>query len=261
MERFCRQINAQEKVPYESQIALWGYLSAIGQGQGFEDFIMSERLINQFNAHIRDSQIQVRLEQVLRREADTVRGLLNTFRTKPWTVVKPVVWNSNLGNGYFIKNLTLSHRFEIYIDCMFRQQGLDIGLYYGRDQQYSGENAAGIEIKRDMMAASTGNLYIEYAERHHADGGRWVDSGILKTDNSQFFLMGDIGRYYVLRKADLLALYRALTDTPPRPVPQGVRRTKARRDTSLGFLIPAQTAKTMEPSWAELARCCKRVEA
>lgn len=26
MERFCRRIDVQERVPYESQIALWGYL-------------------------------------------------------------------------------------------------------------------------------------------------------------------------------------------------------------------------------------------
>ena len=258
MERFYRPINPQEKVPYESQIALWAYLSLLGQGRRFEDFVMSEGLIEQFNAGIRREEVRQQLDQVLRQKADAVDRLLRAFQTEPWTVVKPVVWSANVGNRYFIENLTLSHRFEIYIDCLFREKGLDIGLYYGRDPQYRGETAAGIEIKRDMMARKTGNLYIEYAGRH-SSAGQWVASGVLKSDNSRFFLMGDIGWYYALRRTDLLALYRSLTGAPPRPVPAGVRLAKAKRGTSLGFLVPTGLAERMAPPQAELTQGCRKI--
>lgn len=258
MERFYRPIDPQEKVPYESQIALWAYLALTGRSRRFEDFVMSEALIKRFNADIRREDVRRQLDGILRREAATVDRLLQAFQTEPWTVVKPVVWNANAGNCYFIENLTLSHRFEIYIDCVFKVRGLDIGLYYGRELQYSGENAAGIEIKRDMMAVKTGNLYIEYAERHYA-AGSWIASGILKDDNTRFFLLGDVGKYYILRKSDLLGLYEALTGTPPRPVPPGVRKAEAKRGTSLGFLLPARLAEGMAPPLAELAQHCKKI--
>ena len=122
------------------------------------------------------------LPVVLREREGTVGELPRAFQSAPWTLVKHVVWNSNLGNEYFIKNLTLSHRFDIYIDCMFKRQRLDIGLYYGRDLQYSGENAEGIEIKRDMMVPKTGNLYIAYEERHCAGASSWVVSDVYKAE-------------------------------------------------------------------------------
>lgn len=252
------QINPQKKVPYESQIALWAYLIAKGQGQSFEKFIMSEALISQFNGELCDPALRQRMELVLQRNAETVDRLLQAFRAAPWTVVKPVIWNNNLGDDYFIQKLTLSHRFEIYIDCMFQRRGLDIGLYYGRDLQYSGENAAGIEIKRDMRLLETGNLYIEYSEKHDPRSSQWVPSGILKNDNSRFFLLGDFGQFYVLRKAYLQALYQDLMVS--RPVPPGVRLVRAGRNTSLGFVIPSALAEEKQVPPEELARFCKRIQ-
>ncbi|NRY63829.1 hypothetical protein [Clostridium beijerinckii] len=54
---------------------------------------------------------------------ETITNLLKKLNDEPWNYVKPVIWRNNMGNDYVIKNLTLSHRFEIYIDCLFKSEG------------------------------------------------------------------------------------------------------------------------------------------
>lgn len=81
---------------------------------------------------------------------------------------------------------------------MFRRHGYDIGLFYGKDQQYhQGETKAGIEIKCDMRLQKTGNVYIEYQERM-TNAGEWVDSGILKQDQTKYFLIGTVEEFFIL---------------------------------------------------------------
>ena len=81
-----------------------------------------------------------------------------------------------------------------------------MGLYYGKDEQYyKGESELGIEIKRDIKASETGNLYIEYEERLR-NRGQWVKSGILKDDNTKYFIIGDIGQYWILSKEQLIQI-------------------------------------------------------
>ena len=257
MDDFHARIDPQRKVPYESQIVLWAYLAATGREQPFDRFVMGEDLIWQFNRDMGSPALRRQVDAVLQRKKDEADRLRAIFRTEPWTIVKPVIWSENLGDKYFIQKLTRSHRFEIYIDCVFKWRGLDIGLYYGRDQQYGGENAAGIEIKRDMRLRETGNLYIEYAEKHDPRSSQWVPSGILKNDNSRFFLLGDFGQFYVLRRDDLLSLYRDLE--AGRPVPPGVRWANAGRNTSRGFVIPRALAAEKQVPEAELAQYCRRI--
>lgn len=84
----------------------------------------------------------------------------------------------------------------------------DIGFYDGKEQ-YQGESRAGIEIKNDKRYLETGNIYIEYQERMNPTDP-FVDSGILKRDNTRYFNCGVPGNFYIFRKSTLLYLYEEL---------------------------------------------------
>lgn len=106
--------------------------------------------------------------------------------------------------------------YEEHIEALFKQKGIDIGLYKDR-MQYEGESQIGLEIKYDKLFRQTGNLYIEYAEKQPS-AKDWVDSGIHKKDNSKYWLIGDTKLYFIFRKGDLLKLdkknfKRAVTNT------------------------------------------------
>ena len=158
---FLKKINGQEKLTYESQIALWMYKMYIDQNYQleYEDLIITEGLINQFNNSLNNEEFKNIFERLINNNKALITLMLRDFKETPWEFVKPVIWSNNVDNDYFIENLTLSHRFEIFIDTKFKNEGVDIGLYYGRSGQHQGECKLGIEIKRDMKSKETGNLY------------------------------------------------------------------------------------------------------
>ena len=116
----------------------------------------------------------------------------------------------------------------------FKQRGIDIGLYYGRDAQYSGESEAGIEIKYDKRSRDTHNFYIEYQERMWRTGP-WVDSGILKDDNSRFFLYGTMAGYVIFERETLLYYYDHLMDGES--IPGIILVREQQHQTSKGFIL------------------------
>ncbi len=135
----------------------------------------------------------------------------------------------------------MSHRFEVYIERVFSDLGIDIGLYYGKEEQYDqGETKLGIEIKRDIKSHETGNIYIEFYERLKVNGN-WYPSGILKNDNTRYFLIGDIDKYWILRKSDLIEIYKKLSQGN-QEIPKGCRFANAGIGTSKGYLIPKYVA-------------------
>lgn len=240
MDKLLSFIKPQEKVSYESQIALWYFYNIeYRENIDFENYIMSEPLIYKFNNAIQNQSFKKKFITVLDKNIQEINRLLDIFHAEPWKIIKPVIWRNNLDNVYFIENLTLSHRFEIYIDYLFNNHGIDMGLYYGRDGQHNGETQIGVEIKRDMKLVETGNIYIEYAEKHNANNERWVNSGILKNDNTRYFLIGDINEYYILRKRNLIDIYNRLIR---KQYVHGCKMTGAGRRTSLGFIMSRSIA-------------------
>lgn len=87
-----------------------------------------------------------------------------------------------------------------------------------------GESLSRIEIKNDRLMESTGNLYIEIAEKDK--NGNFVASGIYREDNSLIWWVGDYKRAFLISKRMLKKLYKT-------------RKFKEiETDTSKGFLIP-----------------------
>ena len=144
--------------------------------------------------------------------------------------IKRVIWGKDKKSQLEIERLNESGKFEEYINSEFLKNGIDLGFYYYKEQ-YKGENDFGIEIKNDKVLKNTGNIYIEYQERH-TENDKWHDSGILKKDNSKYWLIGDIGEYYIIEKQKLLELYRNKEH-------EGLKEHK----TSKGFIITIKKHK------------------
>lgn len=254
MNKFLQQINLNEKLTPENHIALFYYSRLFQKNLMYNDLTITEKLINNFMEFLKDDRKKTNFINYLSSKEESISNFLQSFKEKPWEFAKPVIWGDRKRPKYFIDKLTLSHRFELYIEHLIKEKGnIDIGLYYGKEEQYKqGESRAGLEIKRDIKSRETNNLYIEYAERLNTDG-KWVKSGIFKKDNTKYFLIGDFDEYFILRKNDLLDIYEKIAKNKYRPF-NGIRLVKARRGTSLGFIIPIKSAKKISMSLDELIK-------
>jgi hypothetical protein len=83
------------------------------------------------------------------------------------------------------KQLEEGQKFQDHC-AYWLQKILNIGIvnFQTKEYQYKfGENMQGIEFKLDKVFKTTGNLWIEIAERNNPDNS-YSDSGIFRKDNS-----------------------------------------------------------------------------
>ncbi len=125
------------------------------------------------------------------------------------------------------------------------------------DGQYNkGENEKGIEIKNDMMYKKTGNLYFEYAEKSKGENYLFVNSGILKKDNSKYFLIGDYDKFWIFRKKRLVEIYHEkkeeVKNNSNSKSLRGIRFVQI--DTSKGYIFPIIEAEKEAISMAQLVK-------
>lgn len=104
---------------------------------------------------------------------------------------------------------------DFVVDLLLRELGLAVTNYASKYyQQNYGESRQGIEIKLDQRitdspaAKGTGNVSIEVAEKTHKDG-LWVDSGIMRKDNSWLYVQGNYDIVFIFGKSILRQLYLA----------------------------------------------------
>lgn len=117
---------------------------------------------------------------------------------------KPLIWTENLSKEE-IELLEKGEAFECVISDAFKQMGINIERFFF-DYQNEGENKIGVEIKFDEKSKDTHNFYFEYAEKHKKTQDKsFYPSGVIKNDNSYWFLIGVPGHYYILRRSDILA--------------------------------------------------------
>jgi hypothetical protein len=81
---------------------------------------------------------------------------------------------------------------DFAIDLLYQTIGLVVVQYASRMYQISiGESRTGVEIKHDEKYATTGNLWIEVAEKARPRDGDYFPSGICRDDNSWFYVIGN----------------------------------------------------------------------
>lgn len=153
-------------------------------------------------------------ESLINRYNEYVQRWERRFTDDPVHYEKPVDWDLDREKtAYFKEMLQAGHEFEVWVEKEFAKYGIDLGNYLDENGQYAGENEFGLEIKHDMKLAETGNIYIEYQERLR-NTNDWVNSGILKEDNTKYWIIGSPAEYYIMKKSDLISIYNSLCFNP-----------------------------------------------
>jgi len=217
-------INPRGKISPEDYLYLYWFHKLNDNFEGeYADFQPTESMINSYNRYV---------EQWKKKFLD---DRVHYEKSIDWDV-------SRQKTPYFKEKLQAGREFEIWVEEKFLEQGVDLKGFLDESGQYSGENEFGLEIKHDMKLAETGNIYIEYQERLKNTAG-WVNSGILKKDNSKFWMIGSSAEYYIFRKADLLALYHKLCTGS---YIKGCQFVKEKLNgTSKGFIINRARAREL----------------
>lgn len=131
--------------------------------------------------------------------------------------------------AHTLRTLNEGHKLETYLDYQLKKKyGIDIGLIYDQNGQTKGETKVGIEFKNDLKSVETGNCYIELYEsrkdatkqqlikagakeedivRSRLCNNYMVKSGLLKDDNTKFFVFGPKERMFIIRRDVLLDYY------------------------------------------------------
>ncbi len=244
-----QQIDYERRLSPEEHYCLYIYfLSHSKRDVDYQDFEITEDLIDHYNRASEPEKQEI---------ADKIcmdpnyPYFLQEFWKRPWEFEKPVLWGDRKKPPYYIQQLKESHAFEVYIDCLFQEHRVNIGLYYGKEQQYHGETAVGIEIKLDKRSAETGNYYIEYQERMRA-GGQWVDSGILKDDDTEFYLLGTIDKFVILDRDWLMDYYNRLV-IKGETLPDAKLVFEQAHNTSKGFILKPAASRRGNIPIEELA--------
>lgn len=121
---------------------------------------------------------------------------------------------------------------DFVVDACWTLLGLAVVQYSSKlYQQTVGESRTGVEIKNDRKFQSTGNLWIELAEKARPRSGDYAQSGINRDDNTWLYCIGDYNTIFIFQKNLLKML-------APR---YGQRENHT--STSVGFLLPVVDAE------------------
>jgi len=122
--------------------------------------------------------------------------------------------------------------FEDYVYGVLLKNGIVSVPHVSQKYQLTGENRGGFEIKHDLMAKKTGNLYIEIAEKSVATRENYFPSGIYREDNGWLYIIGDYNfPLFIFCKTSLKILHKQK------------RFVETKTPTSMGFLLPVAIGK------------------
>ena len=144
----------------------------------YKSFELKDTLIASYNKWIDSSNPN---NQLLIDWINENEKSVNHFRENFDTTFKPKVelWSDRKKTPYYKEKLQAAFEFS-----------LDLQQFLTPEGQYDlGENELGIEIKNDTLIKKWGNVYVEYAEKSNSGNYVFIKSGILKDDNSIYFLI------------------------------------------------------------------------
>lgn len=135
--------------------------------------------------------------------------------------------------GYYKGKLEEGLEFQDFVTEALYAAGIVLVGYASRRYQIErGENLLGAEIKRDGKFRTTGNLYIEMAEKSQPDRPHYTPSGIMRGDNSWLFIIGDEQTIFIFSTKFLQQLAAS----------GRYRDRELATPTSQGFLLPLADA-------------------
>ena len=135
---------------------------------------------------------------------------------------------------YYLKKLEEGKEFQDFVAIQFAKIGLLITPFSSKKYQYEkGESLQGYEFKNDQIFRTTGNLYIEVSEKSNPKNKNYIDSGILRNDNTMFYVIGDYRGVYLMQKKILVLIYKKN---------KKYKAIENSTKTSIGFLMPCDDA-------------------
>lgn len=133
--------------------------------------------------------------------------------------------------NYYKEKLEQGLTYQDFVVEQLYDAGIPLISYSSKKYQcLIGENKAGIEIKNDNLFRKYGNFYFEYAEKSDKNNANYVNSGILRNDNTWLWVQGDYEDIYVFSKKQLVIAYNS-----------GKFEFK-QQPTSKGFVMPVKHA-------------------
>lgn len=136
-------------------------------------------------------------------------------------------------NAYYQEMLEHGLQYQDFVVEQLYKCGLPIVSYSSKKYQCTvGENKPGFEIKFDRKFRSTGNFYIETAEKSNPNNKQFIDSGIYRDDNAWLYIIGDYEDIFVFSKRQLKTLYES----------ENLHIKKQQIATSKGYTIPVDYA-------------------
>jgi hypothetical protein len=129
---------------------------------------------------------------------------------------------------YYMQKLEEGKKYEKFIKQeLYIKKQLTLNLCDNKQEQINiGENLEGIEIKFDNKKSKYGNIYIEFQEKTNENNINWINSGILRKDNTHSWIIGDYQEAFIFWKFHLKQLYE-----------NNLYLRKVSTQTSKGFLL------------------------
>lgn len=145
-------------------------------------------------------------------------------------------------SGYYPNMLAKGKAFESYIYHFFETTyQFKITPFLTQQQQLQGENDKGIEIKNDEVSKNTKRYYFEIAEKSNPANPHYVQSGILRQDNTLFYLIGTKEQFHLFKKVDLQHFYQQLLLKKPEEQKPFFKTI----NTSKGFVVSIAELNTL----------------
>jgi hypothetical protein len=120
---------------------------------------------------------------------------------------------------------------DFVCELLISELGIPVTMYASKKWQIQGENRQGLEIKFDDRYETTGNIYIEVAEKADANNLNYVRSGIYRDDNTWLFCIGNYSELYIFGKKHLVLMH------------QRGNFKEVKTPTSIGFLLDKESAE------------------
>lgn len=254
-------IPYEDKNSWEEALSLFLYIEIIKNNltpdnfalENYHKFELYDDSIIEYNLWLSTDKKNIEKIHLLLENSPT---LIEYFSNNFNNIFKPKVtfWRDRQKTAYFRNQLQQAFEFENFIAEKIKvEYGLDIEPFLTPEGQYElGENALGIEIKNDKILKKTRNVYIEVAEKSNKLLSDYTRSGILKSDNTIYFLIGDYEEFYIFFKATLVDIYREELKLykQGKPSKRGIQFKQIY--TSQGFVYPIANAVSDMISFDEM---------
>ena len=98
----------------------------------------------------------------------------------------------------YTRKLAEGQWFQDVVAARLCREGIVLNNYQSRAFQLQhGENALGLEVKFDQQMATTGNCYIETAEKTNAVNAAFVRSGIYANARAWLYGIGNTEEFFI----------------------------------------------------------------